>query len=274
MLASKHLPVPTQPNPLGHDADRVARLERELAEAIDQQAATSQVLELMGRPDVALQPIYEAVVRHAVRLCGAEAGLVHQLDGEVYRLAFLIGSTTEYREYVTQNPIERGHGSLVGRVGLEHRVVQIADVLADPDYEWHTGREIGGFRTILGVPMLDGDRVVGVLTLWRNDVNPFGDRTIDLLTTFAAQAAIALRNVQLLQDLRALGEISQAVSSSLDLTEVLTTIVTRAVELSGTEGGSIFGFDPETQLFEVRTCYGTEPELVEALRAARIHLDE
>ena len=160
-------------------------------------------------------------------------------------------------------------------------MVQIPDVLADPDYRWHTGRELAGFRTILGVPMLAGDRLAGVLTLWRVTVQPFGDRTVDLLTTFAAQAAIAIRNVQLFKELtrsvdelRALGEISQAVSSSLDLDEVLTTIVTRAVQLSGTEGGSMFEFDQATQLFHVRTCFGTEPELVAALRATRIHLGE
>ena len=164
---------------------------------------------------------------------------------------------------------------------MERRIVQIPDVLADPIYRWPTGRELGGYRTMLGAPMLVGHRVVGVLILWRLEVDRFGDRTIDLLTTFAAQAAIAIRNVQLLQDLtrsvdelRALGEISQAVSSSLDLDEVLTTIVTRAVQLSGTEGGSIFEFDQATGLFHLRTCFGTEPELVTALRATRIHLDE
>jgi signal transduction histidine kinase/CheY-like chemotaxis protein len=273
--------VSARSNPVAPDADRVARLERELAEAIEQQAATSQVLELMGRSDLALQPVFETVVRHAVRLCGADAGFVHQLDADRYRLAFMVGGSPAYQDFVQRHPIEMGPGSLVGRVGLGRRVVQIPDVLADPDYQWHTGRELGGFRTILGVPILAGDRVAGVLTLWRVDVDPFGDRTIDLLTTFAAQAAIAIRNVQLFQDLtrsvdelRALGEISQAVSSSLDLDEVLTTIVTRAVQLSGTEGGSIFEFDQATRLFHVRTCFGTEPELVGALRATRIHLDE
>ena len=270
-----------QSQPLGPDADRVARLESELSEAIEQQAATSQVLELMGRSDLELKPLFETVVREAVRLCRADAGLVHQLDDDVFRLAFMVGASEAYRDYVRRHPIEKGPGSLVGRVERERRVVQIPDVLADPDYDWHTGRELGGFRTILGVPILAGDRVAGVLTLWRTTVDPFGARTIDLLTTFAAQAAIALRNVQLLQELtrsvnelRALGEISEAVSSSLDVDEVLTTIVTRAVELSRTEGGSIMQFDPETQLFEVRTCFGTEPELVEALRGTRIHLDE
>jgi signal transduction histidine kinase len=283
MLGAEHLPVSTRsnPNPVAPDTDRVARLEGELAEAIEQQTATSQVLELMGHSDLALQPVFETVVRHAVRLCGADAGFVHQLDAGRYQLAFMLGGSPEYEDFVRRNPIEMGHGSLVGRVGLERRVVQIPDVLADPDYRWHTGRELGGFRTILGVPMLAGDRVAGVLTLWRVDVDPFGERTIDLLTTFAAQAAIAIRNVQLFQDLtrsidelRALGEISQAVSSSLDLDEVLTTIVTRAVRLSGTEGGSIFEFDQATRLFHVRTCFGTEPELVRALRGTRIHLDE
>ena len=259
----------------------MTRLETELAEAIDQQAATSEVLELMGRADLALQPVFETVVRHAVRLCGADAGFVHQLDAGRYRIAFIIGGSREYQDFVRRNPIEMGPGTLVGRVGLGRRVVQIPDVLADADYQWHTGRELGGFRTILGAPILAGDRVAGVLTLWRTDVDPFGDRTIELLTTFAAQAAIAIRNVQLVQDLtrsvdelRALGEISQAVSTSLDLDEVLTTIVTRAVQLSGTEGGSIFEFDQATRLFHVRTCFGTEPELVRALRATRIHLDE
>ena len=275
------LPVSARSNPVAADADRVTRLESELAEAIDQQAATSQVLELMGHSDLALQPVFETVVRHAVRLCRADCGYVYQLEGDVYRIAFIVGGSRKYREYMQRQPVKQGPETLVGRVALERRIVQIPDVLADPIYRWPTGRELGGYRTMLGAPMLVGDRVVGVLILWRLEVDRFGDRTIDLLTTFAAQAAIAIRNVQLLQDLtrsvdelRALGEISQAVSSSLDLDEVLTTIVTRAVQLSGTEGGSIFEFDQATGLFHLRTCFGTEPELVTALRATRIHLDE
>ena len=259
----------------------MARLESELAEARDQQAATSQVLELLGHSDLALQPVFETVVRHAVRLCRADCGYVYQLDGDVYRIAFIVGGSEEYREYMERHPVKQGPETLVGRVALERRIVQIPDVLADPVYRWPTGRELGGYRTMLGAPMLVGERVVGVLILWRLAVDPFGDRTIDLLTTFAAQAAIAIRNVQLFHDLtrsvgelRALGEISQAVSSSLDLDEVLTTIVTRAVQLSGAEGGSIFEFDHATRLFHLRTCVGTEPELVTALRATRIHLDE
>ena len=268
-------------NPVASDADRVARLEKELAEAIEQQTATSQVLEVIGRPDFRLERVFETVVRHAVRLCRADCGYVYQLDGDVYRIAFIVGGSQKYRDYMQRHPVKQGPETLVGRVVLERRIVQIPDVLADPVYQWPTGRELGGYRTMLGAPMLVGDRVVGVLILWRLEVDPFGDRTIDLLTTFAAQAAIAIRNVELFQDLtrsvdelRALGEISQAVSSSLDLDEVLTTIVTRAVQLSGTEGGSIFEFDQATRLFHLRTCFGTERKLVTALRATRIHIDE
>ena len=282
MLGREHLSVSARPNPVVPDADRLARLERELAEAIEQQTATSQVLELIGRSDFALEPVFETVVRHAVRLCRADCGYVYQLDGDVYRLAFMVGGSPEYREYM-QQPSGRSMGRRrsSGGSGWSAASFRSPTCSRTPIYRWPTGRELGGYRTMLGVPMLAGDRVVGVLTLWRLEVDPFGDRTIDLLTTFAAQAAIAIRNVQLFQDLtrsvdelRALGEISQAVSSSLDLDEVLTTIVARAVQLSGTEGGSIFEFDQATRLFEVRTCFGTEPELVRALRATRIHLDE
>ena len=271
-----------RPNPVARDADRVARLESELAEAIDQQTATSQVLELIGRSDFRLERVFETVVRHAVRLCRADCGYVYQPDGDVYRIAFIVGGSQKYREYMERHPVKQGPETLVGRVGLERRIVQIPDVLADPGYQWHTGRELGGYRTMLGVPMLVGDRVVGVLILWRLEVDPFGDRTIDLLTTFAAQAAIAIQNVQLFQDLtrsvdelRALGEISQAVSSSLDLDEVLTTIVTRAVQLSRHRGRLDLRVRPgDASCSMSARASAPSPSWCAALRATRIHLDE
>ena len=273
-------------NPVTPDADRVARLESELAEAIERQTATSQVLEVIGRSDFRLERVFETVVRHAVSLCRADCGYVYQLDDDDYRIAFIVGGSPEYREYMQRHPVKQGPETLVGRVGLERRIVQITDVLADPIYRWPTGRELGGYRTMLGAPMLVDDRVVGVLILWRLEVDPFGDRTIDLLTTFAAQAAIAIRNVELFQqleqrsaqqarlvdELHALGEISHTVSSSLDLGQVLTTIVTCAAELSGADGGSIFEFDADAEEFVLRTCAGTSTELVGALREIRIGL--
>ena len=184
---------------------------------------------------------------NAMRLCRADAGLIYVLDDDVYRMAFALGGSKEYRDYVEPIPIVRGHGTIVGRVGLTRSTVHVRDVLADPDYELHQARKLGGFRTMLGVPMVVHGRVVGVTILWREEVEPFDERTIDLVTTFAAQGAIAIQNVQLFQELQrrerelgqkvdelhTLGETSQAVSSTLDLETVLETIVSRAVELSG-----------------------------------------
>ena len=267
---------------------RAEQLERDLARTNDQQAATSQVLEAIGRSSAELEPVFEIVVRHAMRLCAADAGLVYELDGDVYRPAIVMGGSDAYRRFLVEHPIEEGPGSLVGLVGLERRTVQIPDAMSDPRYKWQEARELGGFRTILGVPMLAEDRVVGVIALWRSKVDPFDERTIGVVTTFAAQGAIAIQNVRLfhelqertselgrsVEELRALGDVSQTVSSSLDLDEVLTTIVTRAVELSGTDGGSIFEFDRMTGEFMLRTCVGTSRQLVDALRDVRIHVDE
>jgi signal transduction histidine kinase/CheY-like chemotaxis protein len=185
--------------------DRIEQLERDLADALERQTAADQVLELIGRSGFELEPVFETVVREAVRLCDADAGQVWLLDDDVYRLAFAIGGSQAYREYLAGVPIARGSGTLVGRVGLERRTVQIPDVLADPDYEMHRARELGGFRTMLGVPMLAGEKVIGVILLWREHVAEFGERTLDLITTFAAQGAIAIQNVQLFRELEVAG---------------------------------------------------------------------
>jgi signal transduction histidine kinase/CheY-like chemotaxis protein len=185
--------------------ERIEQLERALAEANERQAAANEVLEVIGRTEFELEPVFEIVSRQAVRLCGADAGQVWVLDEDVYRLAYAVGGSQAYRDYVAGVPIARGGGTLVGRVGLERRTVQILDVLADPDYEMHRARELGGFRTMLGVPMLAGERVIGVILLWREQVAEFGERTRDLITTFAAQAAIAIRNVQLFHELEVAG---------------------------------------------------------------------
>jgi signal transduction histidine kinase/CheY-like chemotaxis protein len=266
----------------------IGRLTADLADAVEQQTATSEVLQAIGRSGSELQPVFETVVRHAVRLCAADAGTIHQLQGDVYEVAVALGGSAEYRRYIQEHPIPQGPGTLVGRVGLERRTVQIADAVSDPQYQWREARELGGFRTLLGVPMLADGRVVGVIALWRAQVDPFDERTVELVATFAAQGVIAIRNVQLFQELeqrgkqlaasveelRALGEVSRAVSSSLDLDEVLTTIVTRAAELSRADGGSIFEYLPSTAEFVLRTCAGTSQALVDTLHEIRIGVDE
>jgi signal transduction histidine kinase/DNA-binding response OmpR family regulator len=269
-------------------AAEIEQLRHELAGARDQLAATSEVLAVIGRSASDLEGVLETVVESARKLCGADAGQVLLVDGDRYRFAYGSGMTPEYREFIADNPMRLDRGTLAGRVGLDRRATQITDVLADPDYGRADVQRVGGYRTIMGVPMLLDGEAVGVLLVWRTQVDPFSDRAVEVLTTFAVQAALAVRTVDLVRalesrtdelghkvdQLEALGAVGEAVSSSLNLTEVLTTIVTQAVLLSGTDGGSIYEFDEDAKQFRIRTVYGTSPEVLDALRRTRIGLDD
>jgi signal transduction histidine kinase len=164
-------------------------------------AATREILEVLGRCAFELQPVFETVLGQAVRLCRADAGLIYVLDGGAYRVEVALGASQAYRDYISGVPIEAGSGTLVGRVGAERRTVQILDAPADPQYTMSRAIELGGFRTMLGVPMLDGERVLGVIVLWREQVQPFEAPTVELVTTFAAQGVIAIQNVQTAREL-------------------------------------------------------------------------
>ena len=192
---------------------------------------------------------------------------------------------------LAEREIPLGPGTLVGRVALERQAVMSADIANDPEYdtqEQRLRRQLGGFRTIVGVPIQSDDAVMAVISLWRRDVSPFTKREIELAMTFAAQGAIAIRNANLMHELgqrtqelarsigqlQGLSEVGEAVSSTLDLHEVLATVVKHAVGLSGTEGGSIFEFDDESEEFRVRTAYGTSEELLAALRKTKVGLHD
>ena len=184
--------------------EEVERLRRDLAEAREQQAATSGVLAVLGRATSDLDAVLETVVDSARRLCRADVALIFLLEGDAYRLAIASGPLTEEdRAYLAQHPLAQDRGTLAGRVGLERRPQQIADVLADPEYGRLDIQRHGGFRTTMGVPMLLDGEVVGVLVAWRTQVDPFSERATELLTTFAAQAAIAIRSVDLVNALKA-----------------------------------------------------------------------
>src|SRR6516162_7787148 len=266
----------------------IARLADELAEVREQLAATSEVLAVIGRSASDLDRVLETVVESARKLCGADAGQILLVDEDRYRLAYGSGMTPEYRQHIAKNPVVLDRETLAGRVGLDRRAMQITDVLADPDYGRTDAQRVAGFRTVMGVPMLLDGEVVGVLSVWRTQVRPFSDRAVEVLTTFAAQAALAVRTVDLVRalesrtdelrrkvnQLEALGVVGQAESSSLNLTEVLNTIITQAVLLSGSDGGSIYEFDEDAREFRVQTVCGTSPEAFDALRRARIGLDD
>lgn len=270
------------------ETDDPVWLAARLAEAQDQLAATSEVLSVLARSSSTQDDVFEAVVENACRICRAQVAQIHLRDGDVYQLVSSRGLDREFLEFARRYPAQRNRATLVGRVVLDRTAQQIADVLADPEYNRPELQQRGGYRSIVGAPMLVDDEVVGVLSVWRTTVEPFDEHTRGLLTTFAEQAALALRNVELfsaLQDrsaelarkvdeMEALAEVGKAVSSTLDPDEVLTTIVEHAVELSGADGGSLMEYDEESRLFRVRTTYGTSDEVRERLTTVRIHLDE
>jgi signal transduction histidine kinase/CheY-like chemotaxis protein len=268
-------------SPAAHDGSAEPdQLARDYAELSEQFAATNEVLTAIGKsagdPDAVLTTIVEA----ARRLCKADAGQLYRFDGTYYRLSQSVGLSPESMQYLAENPFVMDRKTLTGRAGLDRTIQQIADVFADPEYGRRDIPERVGFRTTMSAPLILDGHVVGALTLWRNEVDPFDDRAQAILGGFVGQAAIALRNVNLVQELgskidqlEALSEVGEAVSSSLDLDEVLSTIVTHAVELSETDGGSVMEYSEADRCFSVRYAYGTEQAMLDRLKGLRIGLN-
>jgi len=176
---------------------------RELTESLDQQTATSEVLKVISRSAFDLQPVLETLIENATKLCGADKGYIHRLRGDVYTMAVSYGASDEFKTFMKEHPIHAsGRETLVGRVVLERRPVHIPDVLSDPDYKWSEAQKAGGYRTLLGVPMLREGMPIGVIVIWRERVEAFTDKQIALVTTFADQAVIAIENVRLFQEIQ------------------------------------------------------------------------
>jgi GAF domain-containing protein len=260
----------------------------DLTESLEQQTATSKVLEVISRSAFDLHAVFETVAESSVKLCGADRAMIFRFDGELLQMAVAFNAPQALKEFIEQNPIRPGRGSVTGRAVLERRTIHIPDVLADREYTYGS-KDIEAIRTLLAVPILKGDDLLGVLGIYHlEEVRPFTDKQIALLETFADQAAIAIDNVRLLDalrhrtdelgrsvsELRALGEVSQAVNSTLDLETVLSTIVAKAVQLSGTEAGAIYGYDEQACEFRLRATYGMEQGLIDALTQRHIGLDD
>jgi GAF domain-containing protein/CheY-like chemotaxis protein len=261
----------------------------ELTEALEQQTATSEILRAISQSQTDAQPVFEIIGERAARLCDAQMSVVSRFDGELLQLGALYGVAERAVEPVRESfPMRPDADTVTARALRTSAVVHVPDVLADRHYDTSASHMAAGFRSCLGVPMLREGKVTGVIFIARMEPEPFADTQIELIKTFADQAVIAVENARLFSELQArtaeltrsvdrltaLGEVGRAVSSTLDLETVLQTIVSRAVQLTGTDGGSIYEYDVAAEEFEIRVTRTAEEEVVEAQRFLRIRKGE
>jgi signal transduction histidine kinase len=261
------------------------RLFNELKESLDQQTATSKILGVIASSPTDIQPVLDTVAENAARLCEATDAVISRIDGEA------IKQVAQFGAMPVPEPNRINRNSPVGHAIVDRKTIHVHDLLAEIETEYPESKErqkVTGTRTILVTPLLREGVPIGTINIRRTEVRSFSDKHVKLLETFAAQAVIAIENVRLFQELeertrelvesveemKALSEVGQAVSSSLDLETVLKTIVARAVDLSGTDCGVIYEYDEEAQEFDLRASHRMEAEAVEGLRAARIKLGE
>jgi signal transduction histidine kinase len=258
---------------------------RQVTEALEQQQALGEVLRIIASSPTDLGPVLDAVLGAACRLCGARAGLLYGYDGEVLPLLAHVGFAPYVVERIAPNPPVPGPITVAGRAAELRRIVHLEDVLDDPQYAWPWVQEQLGVRTILGIPLLSQSRLLGVLALTRsvgeNAVLPFTAHQIALGEAFADQAVIAIENARLfdelqqrVNELQALGDAGHTLSSTLDLEQVLSTIVANATRLAGADSGIVYEYDEGEGVFAVRAADRMTEELVELLRSARFHIGE
>jgi signal transduction histidine kinase len=269
---------------------RVTDRTSELAEALEQQTGTAEILRVISSSPTDIQPVFEVVVEKAARLCGASDCQLFRLEGDALRQVASLGAIPSLPVDGSQTlPVNRG--TVTGRSVVDRQTVQVEDLQAAPESEYPQGRTLAarfGHHTTLATPLLREGQALGAILIRRVEVQPFTPQQVRLLETFASQAAIAIENVRLfreleartgelahsVQELTALGEVGQAVSSTIDLETVLSTIVSRATQLSGTDGGAVWEYEPATGEFQLRVAQGFPPELLELQRARPVHLGE
>jgi signal transduction histidine kinase len=247
---------------------------RELTESLEQQTATGEILRVISRSPTDVQPVFDVMVRNAVKLCDALFSTVAEVDGEVIRLRASYGFSAERLAKLRPGFAPE---SPSGTAIRECRTIHIPDADASSFRLFLVGR---GYQSCLAVPVVREGQAIAAITVGREKRGPFSDRQIALLQTFADQAVIAVENVRLFQELErrtrelsrsvqeltALGEVSRAVSATLDVETVLQTVVSHASRLAAADGGSIFEYDEATQEFQLRATHAYDPELAAVLQ--------
>jgi signal transduction histidine kinase len=255
----------------------------ELSESLQQQTATSQVLQVISSSPGELKPVFDTMLDNATRICEAAFASMLLREGDAFRRVAIHNAPQAYLAFNERSPILTPQAtSSLQRFVETKKVLHIPDMAAEAPED--PIAKFGGARTLLVVPMLKEDELLGAMGIYRQEVRPFTDKQIELVQNFAAQAVIAIENVRLLNELRArtddlarsvgelqaLGDVSQAVNSTLDLETVLTTIVGRAVQLSRTDAGAIYVFDEARQEFRLRATYGMSEDMIVAITDRRI----
>jgi signal transduction histidine kinase len=254
---------------------KVDERTRELTEALEQQTATSEILRVISSSPTNVQPVFDAIVRNAVKLCGGRYGGVFRFDGELVHFVAQYNLSPEASAvHAAAFPARPDRAGLVGRAILRRAVVQVADVETDPEVHEPTRKiaRIIGYHSAVSVPMLKEGQCIGTINVARVEAGPFSDATVEILKTFADQAVIAVENVRLftelqertrelsesVQELKTLSEVGQAVSATLDVDRVLETIAVRANALARTDGCSIYEYDAATETFHLRVSQSLE----------------
>ncbi|MBI3455815.1 MAG: GAF domain-containing protein [Candidatus Rokubacteria bacterium] len=261
---------------------------RALAETLEQQTATSEILSVISGSPTDIQPVLDVVAENAARVCGADDAVIARLDGDVLRT---VAGTGPVPKLPPQEGWPASRGSVAGRAVVDRQTIHIHDLAVESDAEFPVAKarqRLVGFRTVLATPLLREGVPIGAILIRRMQVRPFTEKQLQLLETFADQAVIAIESVRLFQELqartrelgrsveelKALGEVGQAVSSTLDLETVLDTTVSRANQLSGTDGGAVWEYDEERGRFHLRIAHQLDEELVQAYRVNPTRLGE